>query len=601
MLLLASAGARPLHSQAPDSLTARMARALTEEGLVGVAWSLVTPDSVTLGAAGIRDLGRNTPMLADNRVQVGSVAKTIIATGVLVLATEGRVDLDAPVAHYLPRLPIDNPWQADAPLLVRHLLDHTGGLADVHLWQVFTMRGDPDSPLRSALGPDGSVVQVRTRPGSRFSYSNVGYLILGLVIEEVTGKRYEQWIDESLLAPIGMHQSTAAFVSQEGPAADTLLAMGHFEGGIPAASFAVPVRPASQFTTTAADMALLARFLMSDGVVDGRTLVDSTLLAAMAVPFTTEAVHAGLVSGYALGLLRRERWGITGKCHLGNIGIFRAILCLYPEQQRAFFASYNIDPESANFDRLDSLLAATLGVPETAALPVEAPGIDPAEWSGWYLPTPNRFAQFAYLDEVAAVTRIAWDGEMLLLRPFQGAARALQPVGGPFFRLEGRRSATHVLARSDDGTPIVSDGLRTFERVSRARILSLWLSALAGLLGLGYLLLVGIGRSGIAWRHRRLADETLRWASGVLLVLVLAPLLYLTQPMLAIGDPTVANLAMALLTGLLPLAIAGSLVLRWRRGVRNWAARFDVLALVAALQWCAVLAWWGLLPLMLWR
>ncbi|MDZ4258831.1 MAG: serine hydrolase domain-containing protein [Gemmatimonadales bacterium] len=287
MLLLASAGARPLHSQAPDSLTARMARALTEEGLVGVAWSLVTPDSVTIGAAGIRDLGRNTPMRADNRVQVGSVAKTIIATGVLVLATEGRVDLDAPVAHYLPRLPIDNPWQADAPLLVRHLLDHTGGLADVHLWQVFTMRGDPDSPLRSALGPDGSVVQVRTRPGSRFSYSNVGYLILGLVIEEVTGKRYEQWIDESLLAPIGMHQSTTAFVSQEGPAADTLLAMGHFEGGIPAASFAVPVRPASQFTTTAADMALLARFLMSDGVVDGRTLVDSTLLAAMAVPFTT--------------------------------------------------------------------------------------------------------------------------------------------------------------------------------------------------------------------------------------------------------------------------------------------------------------------------
>lgn len=600
-LLLASAGGYPLHAQAPDALTARMARALAEEGLIGVTWSLVTPDSITLGAAGIRDRGRNTPMRADNRVQVGSVAKTIIATGVLVLVTEGRVNLDAQVSRYLPDLPIDNPWQHDAPLLVRHLLDHTGGLADVHLRQVFTMRGDPDAPLRSALGPVGSGVQVRTRPGSRFSYSNVGYLVLGLVIEAVTGERYEQWIDHALLAPLGMHQSTTAFVSQEGPSADTLLAMGHFEGGMPAASFAVPVRPASQFTTTAADMAILARFLMSDGVVDGRTLVDSTLLAAMAVPSTTEAVHAGLASGYALGLLRRERWGITGKCHLGNIGTFRSVLCLYPEHQRAFFASYNVDPESANFDRLDSLLAATLGVPETAAVPVAAPGIDPAEWNGWYLARPNRFTQFAWLDEVAAVTRIAWDGERLMLRPFQGASRVLQPVGRAFFRLEGRRAATHVLAHSDGSVPIVSDGLRTFERVSRVRIVSLWLSALAGLLGLGYLLLVGLVRSGLAWRRRRLADESLRWTAGVLLLLVLAPLLYLTQPMLAIGDPTVANIAMAVLTGLLPLAIVGSLVQRWRRGRGSRVAWLDIVALVAALQWCSVLAWWGLLPLMLWR
>ncbi len=74
------------------------------------------------------------------------------------------------------------------------------------------------------------------------------------------------------------------------------------------------MRPAGQFTTTAQDMATVARFLVSDGTVGGQPFVDAALLRAMAIPTTTEAVRAGLRGGYALGLVRRERWGITGNC-----------------------------------------------------------------------------------------------------------------------------------------------------------------------------------------------------------------------------------------------------------------------------------------------
>ncbi|MBA3891361.1 MAG: beta-lactamase family protein [Gemmatimonadaceae bacterium] len=592
---------RRVHPQSGDSLTASVARALSDEGLVGVTWSLVTPDGVTLGAAGIRDRSRNVPMQPHDRVQVGSVAKTLIATGVLLLVSEGRVVLDAPVARYLPDVRIDNRWERDAPLLVRHLLDHTGGLADVHLWQVFTMRGDPESPLRAGLGNRRSGVHVRHRPGDRFSYSNVGYLLVGMLIEQVTGERYETWLDRELLLPLGMNRSTFAFVSQEGAGADPTLAMGHFEGGTPAATFAIPVRPASQFTTTAEDMAVFARFLMSDGMVNGRSLVDGALLRGMGVPTTTEAVGAGLPSGYALGLLHRERWGITGKCHLGNSGTFRAILCVHPEHQRAFFASYNTDPEEANWNRVDSLFASSLGVPPTAEIPAAAPGIVPSAWNGWYVARPHRFRQFAYLDEVAGVTRITWDGQRLALRPLQGAARALQPVGESLFRLEGRREATHVLTRSRDGVPIVSDGLRTLEQVPCWRVVALWLSAAAGVLALLHLLLVGLARTVLAWRRQRLHAEPLRWSAGGMLVLVLVPLLYLAYPFLAIGDPTVANVAVGFVTALLPLAIAASLVQRVRLGLATGGAKLDALALSAALQWCLVLAWWGLLPLMLWR
>jgi hypothetical protein len=167
----------------------------------------------------------------------------------------------------------------------------------------------------------------------------------------------------------------------------------------------------------------------------------------------------GLSAGYAHGLARRERWGITGNCQLGSMGSFRAIFCVYPTHRRAFFASYNSDPEEGNFDRVDSLIASALGVPQTAALATSSPGGDPAEWSGWYVVRPNRFQQFAYVDALM-VTRIVWNGSTLELRPIQGAIRSLEPLGGPFFRHSGRREATHVISRSSDGVAIITDGLR---------------------------------------------------------------------------------------------------------------------------------------------
>jgi CubicO group peptidase (beta-lactamase class C family) len=589
-------GLGPIRAGAQEALAASVHRGLVEEGLVGVTWSLVTPTGVSVGAAGVRDRASGAPLRPHDRMQVGSVAKTMLATGILVLVTVGRLDLDRPVSEYLPSLRLDNPWASESPVLVRHLLDHTSGLSDARMWQVFTLRGRPDAPLSEGLSTTS--LRIQSRPGSRFSYSNVGFLVVGMLIEAVTRERYERWLDRELLAPLGMTASTAGFVSQ---AADTALAMGHYEDGSRGISLALPVRPASQFTTTAADMALLARFLMGDGMVAGRRLVHEHLLRRMAVPSTSEAVRAGLSTGYALGLAHRERWGIAGKCHLGNIGTFRAILCLYPEHQRAFFASFNSDPEEANFDRIDSLLAVSLAVPDTPPLPSGTLGVNPSRWEGWYVVRPTRFRQFAYLDALSGVTRVTWDGVRLRLSPWQGTPRLLDPVGGALFRNEGRRGPTHVLYRTEGGVAAISDGLRTLEQTQLWRHLVLMVSALAGACALLALLVLGGWRSARAWHHGRLCDEPLRFAAAALAVLSAAPLLYVVTPFMAIGDPTMANVAAGLATGLLPIGLAASLIAHWRRGLASRGARLEGLVLVAALQWCVVLAVWGMLPLMLWR
>jgi CubicO group peptidase (beta-lactamase class C family) len=585
----------------PDALAASIEKALAEEQLVGATWALLTPEGTTIGAAGLNDASRQRLMSPEDRVQVGSVAKTLVATGILALVTQGRVDLDAPVARYLPDVPIENPWDTASPLRVRNLLDHTGGLDDARMWQVFSLRADPDAPLRAGLThPDGAL-RLRHRPGDRFSYSNTGYLLLGMLIERVTGSRYETWLDTEMLAPLGMTRSTFAFVTQTGPRADPTLAMGHFDPQSTSAAVPIHVRPASQFTTTAADMARFARFLMSDGVVGGRTLVAGKLLRGMSIATTTAAARGGLKAGYALGLARRDRHGVVGRCHLGNLGTFRAAICLYPEQQRAFFVAFNSDPEGGRFDRVEALLVDALGVTSSPLQPIEAPGIDPAQWEGLYRVRPNRFEQFAYLDELAGITRVRWDGAELHLRPLTGSARALTPLGGALFRAPARREASHVLLRTSDGTPAISDGLRTMERVRVANVWGLWSGAAVGALALAYLLFVGSIRSAIALRRRAWRDEPLRWPALTLALLVIAPGLYLTQSFLAIGDPTPANILVAILTALLPIALLAGAVQRVRAGVGTLSARLDLAAIAGLLQWYMVLAAWGLAPLVLWR
>src|SRR5688572_29220165 len=180
-----------------------MAAELVAQQLQGAVWSTRTPDgTIAVGAAGERDARTGAPLRADDRVHVGSVAKTLLATGVLRLVSERRLALDAPVAALLPDVGIDNPYDPEHPVTVRHLLDHTAGLDDARLSQVFSLRARADAPLASAFA--GRPLRVRSRPGSRHSYSNSGYTLLGMIVEAVTGERYETWLERELLRPLGM-------------------------------------------------------------------------------------------------------------------------------------------------------------------------------------------------------------------------------------------------------------------------------------------------------------------------------------------------------------------------------------------------------------
>lgn len=573
--------------------------ALADEGLAGIAWTLVGENGeVNVGSAGLRDRSSLSTFTPDTRFHVGSLTKAVLATGVLRLVTEGRIDLGAPAINYLPHKFVEMPPAGFSDISVRNLLDHTAGLNDAHLWQIFSEQADPDAQLITAF-PDPKVqLQVRSRPGSRFSYSNMGYTLLGMIIESVVGSRYETYLDEHVLAPLKMHDSTFAFTSQEGETADPTLAWGHVDDGSRYAASPIFLRPAGQFTTTAADLAKLAAFLMGDGVLDGRSFVNKALLRSQGKPFGTEAANEGLVAGYALGLGRRDRHGVLGFCHGGNIVGFAAMLCIFPDEHKAFAYSINTDSETANYGRFDKLFIDALKVADAQPPQTGDPASDISNWQGRYVLSPNRFQMFRYLDTVFGAIKVSTTDGYLALVSLQQNTRLLRPVGDYFFSASDRTTTSHAFFQGKQGEFLISDGFRTYEKVSTAYLAAHWTSLFLGLAGLVWTLVVG---SFSLFRYRFdvfRRPEAPAFASSVL---IFAPIpFFLAQPFMALGDLTMASALLAIVTLLLPVGMLSTILLAMKSLKGSRMILLHGLAAVFVLQWCAVLMTSGMLPFKLW-
>jgi CubicO group peptidase (beta-lactamase class C family) len=155
-----------------------------------------------------------TPVDEDTRFQVASLSKWITAWGVMRLVEEGRLDLDAPVGTYLTRWSLPESEFDDADVTIRRLLSHTAGLTDGLGYGGFATSSEieslEDSLTQAADADEGADGRVRIgiEPGSEWRYSGGGYTLLQLVVEEVTGERFADFMQHAILHPLGMARST---------------------------------------------------------------------------------------------------------------------------------------------------------------------------------------------------------------------------------------------------------------------------------------------------------------------------------------------------------------------------------------------------------
>ena len=158
---------------------------LDATGLPGMTISLAATDgfAATL-SLGWADLTTRQPVSPDQLFEIGSISKSLTAFWLHGAADKGRVDLGAPVSRYLPDLPLPA-----EPITLQQLLNHVGGLPD-------------DVPFFSTV--PGGRLWTGFAPGARFSYSNIGYDLLGLVVDRIAGRPLPQVLADEVLGPLGM-------------------------------------------------------------------------------------------------------------------------------------------------------------------------------------------------------------------------------------------------------------------------------------------------------------------------------------------------------------------------------------------------------------
>jgi CubicO group peptidase (beta-lactamase class C family) len=582
-----------------DALPEALQAELTAHRLAGVTWALVDGDRVHTGALGVADQATGRPLAAHDVVEVGSVAKPLIALAVLRAASLGRLSLDEPVQARLPQFAVDNPWQATHPLRLRHLLDMTSGLEDIRLWHFFDRRHGVDQPLALAFTRDASVLRLRSAPGTRFSYSNLGFTMAAMVLEAAVGERYETWMTRELLRPLGLHATVLGALPPGMNAA-----RGHVDDAGPVDSLPTAVRPAARLLTTVGDLARLLQFVVAgDGRLHGRDFIDPALMRQLGRPTGTDAARAGLATGYGLGWFTRDRHGAVGLCHGGSVAGWRALVCAWPEARRGFALVHNHDREGAAYDRFDALLVRALGV----ATPALRPGADPVPeaeraFSGRYLPAPSRLHAMALPDRLLGTWVLDLRATPPTLAPSFGPPRPLLRLGPNLYRQADRQQATLALGRDARGMPQVHGFGLTLAPLGTAAFAAPWVVVGGAAAGLLWWLLRPPWRR---WRHGQpLRGMPAFWAA---LALLLASALWAGQPWQALGELTAGSAALAAATAWLPVGAAWQAA-RLLRGPgvgpgtpARVARALDFLALAGLLALPLLLASFGLWPLLLWR
>ncbi|MEY8349427.1 serine hydrolase domain-containing protein [Bacillus cereus] len=153
-------------------------------------------------AAGVADLSTKKPMKTDFRFRIASVTKTFTATVVLQLAGENRLNLDDSIEKWLPGVIQGNGYDAKQ-ITIRQILNHTSGIAEyARSEEVDFFTNTKKSFTAEELVKIGLSMPPEFAPGKGWSYSNTGYVLLGILIEKVTGNSYAEEIENRIIEPL---------------------------------------------------------------------------------------------------------------------------------------------------------------------------------------------------------------------------------------------------------------------------------------------------------------------------------------------------------------------------------------------------------------
>jgi len=309
-----------------DALVALVERKMTEHGVPGVAFGVVKDGEVRTRGLGVTNLDNPQPVTADTVFQLASITKTVVATAIMRLVEQGKLDLDAPVRRYLPDFRVqDEAMSRD--VAIWHLLTHTPG------WE-----GQLTSADRGALTLANFVdttmrdLPPLAAPGQTWSYNNAGFSLAGRLLEVVTGQTIHDAIRTLVFEPVGL---TRAFTRTEDFVTWPFTVSHRGPPGKVTVS-----RPLSRTSSVAAggasmslnDLLRYAQFHLGDGNgADGKRVLTRASLELMRRP---RVPKHGTDDEMGLGWHLRSISGVMTAAHGGTLGHI-LLLELVPERNFA--------------------------------------------------------------------------------------------------------------------------------------------------------------------------------------------------------------------------------------------------------------------------
>lgn len=293
---------------------------------------------------GVANVETGQPVSSELLFRTGSVGKMLTSAVAVRMAAEGRLSLDEPIGRYVKLAP------GLSRLTLRQLLSHSAGLIS----GIAVCCPQDESALKTEIQNWKDKDFFFTEPGKVFSYSNYGFMIAGLVLQEVAGKPYADLMHDYLFAPLGMERSffrpteVMTYPLSQGHEmdGDTIKIKRPFYNG-------TVDWPAGFAYTTAADLARFAIVLMNEGRLEEKQIWDTAVVPTMLRPVIALASNYGDLEGrtaagttedqpaYGFGLMHQTFHGIPLLVHGGDIPGFGSLVAMAPGQKTAVIVMAN--------------------------------------------------------------------------------------------------------------------------------------------------------------------------------------------------------------------------------------------------------------------
>ena len=279
---------------------------------------------------GLANRQQNIPNTPQTRFRLGSVTKQFTAMAILILENQGKLNVKDPICSYVPNCP--STWET---ITIKHLLTHTSGIPDFLSFADYPgSRATPTTPVQTIARFKAKPLDFQ--PGEKFSYSNSNYIVLGYIIEQVSGQTYEAFLGQSIFTPLDLRDTGYDHLSNS-------LAIGYPNrySTQPAdyIDMSIPYAAGALYSTVE-DLYRWEQSLSKDQLVP-KAYLDEMFAPQIVIP------GSGLAYGYGW-VIGKDPLGRSINWHDGGIEGFATNIARYPDDQVAIIILSNqedMDPD----------------------------------------------------------------------------------------------------------------------------------------------------------------------------------------------------------------------------------------------------------------